>query len=181
MSILEEVNDLCRRGELFRLLPPIASPLPQRGRLLYVSSEIQNWLIGPWPDEGQEYRWKVLRADLEAFVEGKRMTLSRNRQLAPRTHCHLAQLKRPAEEVWEFRLRRPKPSIRVFGRFAARDFFVALTWTYRLDLGPQGSEVWDSEKQRCVAEWRRLFFGATYQPLTNGSYPDDYISNYYLI
>jgi hypothetical protein len=180
MSILDEVNKHCLTGTLFRLLPPIVSPLRQKGRLLYVSREIHDWLVGPWADEEEEKRWKILRADLEAFVEGKRMTLPRNRDKAPPGPCHMAQLSRPNEEVWEFRLRRPKPPIRVFGRFAAKDFFVALTWAYRPELGAFGSDEWRAEKLRCAVEWEERF-EVRYQPLTAGSYPDDYISKFYLV
>jgi hypothetical protein len=180
MSILEEVNAHCRNGTLFRLLPLAVSPLRQQGRLLHVSKDIQTQLVGPWRDREQEHRWKVLRADLEAFVEGKRITLPADRNLAPKRPSHMAQLKPANDEVWEFRLRRPRPSIRVFGRFAKKDFFVALTWAYRADLRALGSDEWRNERLGCRAEWERLFHGL-HKPVTAGSYPNDYISNFYAI
>jgi hypothetical protein len=43
-------------------------------RTLLISSEIKAVLDGPWPSKSAERRCGELRADLEAFVKGERIS-----------------------------------------------------------------------------------------------------------
>jgi hypothetical protein len=83
----------------------------------------------------------------------------------------MARLFPGVDEVWEIRSRDPKPGLRIFGRFAERNVFVALNWSDRTSLGPQGSREWATAIRTCKAEWRKLF--ATYEPIS-GMPLDDY-------
>lgn len=133
---------------------------------MLVSPAIHGLVLGPWKDADEEIRWSRLRADLDSFVEGRLIVVGRN--------GYMKLLDPRREEVWEIRSRSPKPSLRLFGRFAARDVFVALTWSARAPLAGKGSLPWRDAIRACKAEWRKLF--PTYQPLS-GSDIHDYIAD----
>lgn len=86
----------------------------------------------------------------------------------------LARVDPVADEVWDFRCIDPKPGIRVFGRFAALDMFVALTWDYRENI--EGEDYWAEQVRMCVAAWDRLFLGL---PPHKGKTLDAYLSESY--
>jgi hypothetical protein len=85
----------------------------------------------------------------------------------------MAQLDSVQDEVWEIRSRDPKPGIRVFGRFAETDLFVALTWWWRSDLKGPKSKQWRNAREGCKAEWQKLFPA---YPAKSGTQINDYIS-----
>jgi hypothetical protein len=110
----------------------------------------------------------ALRADLDHFSMGGRIDVAAGKH---RT-CFMKPLSPLSEEVWAIRSRH-KPSLRVFGRFAELDVFIATNWAYRKALGGERSEEWRAERIRCKAEWQKLF--PAYAPL-NGSSINEYIS-----
>lgn len=77
----------------------------------------------------------------------------------------LALLRPPPPEIWEMRITTPQPQIRVFGRFAAPDMFIALLARNRDRLGAareaRGSRGagWQEAMYGCEAEWNRIFGG----------------------
>jgi len=154
-------------------------------RTMVVSEEIKDLIEGPWEDISWEERCNKLRADLEEFVKGSVLAVS----LTPHRHktAYMGRLKQPRDEVWDIRSRDPKPSLRVFGRFADRDIFVALFWsprsvkiphTQRLPLGDRHSIQWNSAIRECKAEWRKLF--PTYEPI-HGEHHDVYLTNAFAV
>lgn len=70
-----------------------------------------------------------LLADLEMFVKGQELAVS----AVPYEHksAYMGLLAPELEGTWEIRSRDPKPGIRVFGRFAQKDSFIALGWSLR--------------------------------------------------
>lgn len=88
----------------------------------------------------------------------------------------MRQLFRWRDEVWEIRSQ-DEPGIRVLGRFADTDLFIALTWHKRSELlGPQ-SRPWRDAIVGCKTEWKNLF--PAYPPKSgdpSNAYPTDYIS-----
>ena len=60
------------------------------------------------------------------------------------------------QEVWELKSVRPKPSIRVFGRFAQPNVFVATHWAFRTDLKGKWSQEYWEEIAKCEARWKGL-------------------------
>jgi hypothetical protein len=175
MSILDEVNDWRRRGRLY-LFEPRLTGTPKR-RSMYLASEINALLDGPWVDSGQEMRSGRLRADLDMFVAG--YLISVQREPFRNKTAYMSQLDPASEEVWEIRSRDPKPGIRIFGRFAHTDVFVALTWSERARLRGPGSREWRDAKEQCKTEWRKLF--PAYRPF-KGNDIHDYISeNVFLV
>jgi len=97
----------------------------------------------------------------------------------------LGRLAEPEEEVWDVRAREPNPALRLFGRFAAPDHFVAFDWRPRSKpwngrepLHDRHDPEWDAEKAKCLAQWERLFpkhdpvhGGTVYEYVTSNALP----------
>lgn len=167
-EIIAEVNQ--GAGRLFSLGPSM--PGASAKREVYISADVKALLNGPWVNDDFEIRCGYLAADFDRFITGATIAVA-----ATAHGSNAANLKRlhpPADEVWELRCRNPKPGIRVFGRFAAKDVLVALTWATRPDLGGPQSKAWRDAKESCNAEWRKLF--PAYPPFS-GAHCDDYLSN----
>jgi hypothetical protein len=155
-------------GRLF-WLPPAMSRVVVRP--MFISQEIKDLVLGPWADPEWAIRCGLLRADLDQLITGARIAIAARPYQA--RSAYLAQLDQPHDEAWEIRSRAPDPSIRLFGRFAMTDCFVALTWSPRADLGGPGSREWRDAIETCKSEWRKLF--PTYPPKI-GDNVYDYIS-----
>ena len=65
----------------------------------------------------------------------------------------LKHLKEPKFEHWELISRRPKPSLRVFGRFAKPNVFVGTHVQPRKGLGGMNSAQFEHEKLVCEEHW----------------------------
>lgn len=179
MSIRDSISDRIAAGDLFPVEP--AMPDDPVRRSMVVSLEIRQLLNGPWWSRGMARRCNELRADLEAFVKGDVIAVC----LVPRRAraAYMARLDRPVDEVWDIRSRDPRPALRVLGRFADRDLFVALTcasrskdvaWLPRAPLGNGYSREWRDAIVECKAVWRQLLH--PYEPI-HGDYVHDYLSN----
>jgi len=101
-------------GRLFLMPPAIRRVVVVRPML--VSQEVKDLVLGPWDDPDWAIRCGLLRADLDRFISGARITVAARPYQA--RNAYLAQLDQPRDEAWEIRSRDPEPSIRVFGRFA---------------------------------------------------------------
>jgi hypothetical protein len=180
MSIHEEIKRRCAEGLLCRLDPLIPAPEGQRGRCLYVTPMIYSLIHGPWEEEGAEELWEGARAHLDRFITGGTITVPKRKR---HKHANMARLCPPHREVWDFRVVRPKPGLRIFGRFAATDCFVATSANrrdYLLDKAThEGRERWSTAIRECRHEWRRLF--PTYDSVEELAYPEGYMFNAYAI
>jgi hypothetical protein len=161
MSIAVQIEELKRTGRLF----PVVSYAPgaTTRRALLVGEELWRRLSGPWDTVEDETRFMTLRAYLDVYTEGR-----------PITPGFLFQLSHRGEEIWEIKAPRPRPGLRVFGRFADIDIFVALHYASRDALGGWQSRVWRDAKEICKSEWRRLFL--TWEPFSGNSI-HEYVSN----
>ena len=171
MSIYTEIAHRVNEGRLF----PVAPALPGATgvRQFYASIEIHRLIVGPWSERGWEARCGFLRADFDQFIEGRLITIA-TRPYKAKT-AYMARLHPPREEVWEIRSRDPNPGVRVFGRFADTDIFVALTWSKRADLKGPKSREWRDARETCKVDWRNLF--PVYNPITgNGGDFHEYVS-----
>lgn len=65
----------------------------------------------------------------------------------------MKQLLPPKYEHWELRSRKPKPSLRVFGRFAKPDVFVGTHVRKRADLKGMWSQEFEQAKLKCEEHW----------------------------
>ena len=77
------------------------------------------------------------------FIEGGYITDDLIKQLKPEKFEH-----------WALRSRKPKPSLRVFGRFAMPDVFVGTHVVVRSDLGGMWSSEFEHEKLVCEDHWK---------------------------
>jgi hypothetical protein len=150
MSIEDEISDRCARQMLFPILPKAAgAPI---NRAMFVEEALWGVLDSPVGPPEWEQRVGELRADLEQFVTGE-----------PIEPSYLFLLYPSRDAVWEIRSVRPDPSIRVLGRFALKDVYVATNHALRADLGGWQSRAWKEVKRAAIAAWSRLF--NTFQPL----------------
>jgi hypothetical protein len=173
MSILDEIKAHGAAGRLHRLTPVF--PNTPLVRTIWLSTAIHSQFQSPG-DPTEAPRWARIRADLETpFIEGLRIPVP-----AVGTHPNRAFMARMEgyREVWETRHRKPTPSIRLFGRFAAFDLFVALTWGYRKMLGGRDDPRWKVPIRQCITDWQNLF--PAYGPW-EGDYPHGYLSNPYVL
>lgn len=108
-----------------------------------LNEEIENGRLNTDPKVRQ--RWAALEAAISVFVEGGYVT-----------EKLLKQLKDPKYEHWELISRRPKPSLRVFGRFAKPDVFIGTHVQIRTLLKGMWSAEFEHEKLICEEHWNNI-------------------------
>jgi hypothetical protein len=171
MSIREEIKYWLdqEHQRLFEVLPTLpGDPLE---RFMFASDDINRLLWGPWKSPTEERRCGQLWAATDMFVTGRNITMALDDPYSKPRTTYMARLDPLQDEVWEIRVWDPKPGMRVFGRFAERDVFIALTWARREAL--PNSREWRNAREGCKAEWRKLF--PTYNAIT-GDNVNDYVS-----
>jgi hypothetical protein len=157
MSIRELIKVRVANGMLFPLQPRAAGTTSRRA--LFMAETLWALFETAHPDPVMEERLGVLQADLESFADGTAL------------HPHYLFLLSPAREaVWEIRSMRPDPSIRVLGRFAERDVFIATNYAFRHELGGWQSRAWRDVKVRSRTVWTHLFH--PYRPVTTTNVHD---------
>lgn len=169
MSIYDQIAYWVADRRLVELTPAFGPPTLRR---IVASADVNALLIGPWGDVEWERRCGALQADLDAFMEGRLITVAR--QPYKGKTSYMLRLAPTYEEVWEIRSRDPNPGIRIFGSFAETDLFVALGWSKRADLKGPTSREWRDARIQCKTDWANLF--RPYQP-KSGANLHDYISN----
>lgn len=172
MSIQAEISARVseKPARLFFLPPLIRSSSVVRE--MFVSEEINSVARPPFPSSKEGHRHAQMRAYLDAWTEGRRLTVADDPYKKPKA-TNLARTDPPVDEVFDFRCIDPKPGIRVLGCFADFNLFVALTWNHRENL--DHDKAWRDEIERCKAAWRRLFH--PYPPF-KGSNLNAYLSNF---
>lgn len=170
MSIHDLVADAVARCRLFPVEPRM--PSEPMNRTLYVHPEVHRLLNGPWKDEEEHLSGKLWAA-FDRFVVGKRITVALDSPYRKPKSTYLSRMDPTGDEVWEIRILDPRPALRVFGRFADRDCFVALNWGLRKDLGGPGSKEFQQAIRNCLVTWRQTF--PHYNAFT-GSTTDEYLS-----
>lgn len=159
-----EIRRQCEEGELVLVEPTI--PCSQI-RPIYMARKAYARVFGPSAEESA--RMGFLEADLRRFISGDKITVARGREKT----CVLKPLSN-VSEVWELRSRDPDPAIRVFGRFADKDVFIATNLEYRNLLFEIRSRFWAVQMGRCQTIWKRLF---PYLEPHRGETSHDYVSN----
>lgn len=150
MSIRSLIQDRVREGMLFPIIPKASGTTALRA--MYVSEGLWDLLQTDHDDPDWDDRLGALQADLEVFTSEP--------EIYPK---YLFLLYHPREAVWEIRSVRPNPSIRVLGRFAEKDIFIATNYALREKLGGWQSRAWRDVKVTSRAIWVNLFH--TYQPV----------------
>ncbi len=167
MSIWDVINAWTEDGDLVVLQPEFDPP--EGGRFVIATKEVQRDLYGSWPDPKLEARYARARAILDAFISNSR--IAARYPPSKKVEAALALLQPASEEVWEFRT--SKPGVRVFGRFAEFNVFVALN----IELKENINEDYTKEKEICKRQWRK-FFSTSYKPLS-GDKLSDYFDNFH--
>lgn len=117
-------------------------------REIYASASVNQEITNRF----NEPVFRRLSAQLQDFIMGRTIPIA----LTPdRKKARWARLDSPVDEVWEHRVRRVPPELRLLGRFADRDLFVALNIYEGWEL--KGRRKWNAAKERCQREWRMLF------------------------
>jgi hypothetical protein len=165
LSILDEIAIHVQRRSLVQFF---ASDLRAANQSAYQRSVFVSVEISQERERRRNERsFRLLAVRLEAFVLGRTIPVALEQDHKAAEWARLA----PAGwEVWEIRARHVNPELRVLGRFAATDIFIALNL---YDARIKGKRNWDAAKLRCQEDWRRLF------PQTApvfGSVINDYIS-----
>lgn len=143
MLSLEAITSAKRQGKLIPV-PAIASWVGEPRLFLMcrpLAESIQQGKASS--DEKERQRWAQLEAAMRYFVEGGYVTDDLMKQLSP-----------PKFEHWELRSRKPRPSLRVFGRFAMPDIFVGTHVERRDKLGGMWSLAFEQNKLICEDHWR---------------------------
>jgi hypothetical protein len=172
MSIHDDIQYWITRGRLFQVFPRL--PAAPVNRVLVVDEVVNRLVTGPWENETEEIRSGRLWADFDRFIEGRLINISLNSPYSKPRTTFMARLDPTLDDVIEIRSRDPRPGIRVFGRFADKDVYVALNWEYRERLGGPQNKEFDREREICKAKWRQLF--PTY-PSINGSHINEYFAD----
>jgi hypothetical protein len=138
---------------------------------------VQQAFTGPWASDAERDRYATVKAVVDLFIDGEVIAV----RVPPSTSAkaQLAQLAPAENGVWEFRTRRGRKKsdhrygVRVFGMFAAKDLFVAMSSVFKEDLLDDSD--YPREIEFCKRQWRMLF--PTYDPHL-GDTPDAYLSNW---
>ncbi len=151
MSIHDVIESQCDEDRLF----PFTLAGDEHARWMFMSENVNELFSGPWENQEWNNRCSDLSVDFERFVSGDIITVARNSRKAK--SAYMSQLEKPIDRVWDIRSTNPSPGIRVLGRFAEKDVFVAVNWDLRCHLGEYGSDEWNFIINDCKAKWRQLF------------------------
>jgi hypothetical protein len=169
MSIRPEMKEAIRQhvsDKCLILIDKMTIPFNQV-RPIYMVPDLYGRIFGPSAEETK--RMGFLEVDLRRFINGDKLIVGHEKEetcfLKPMTNCN---------EVWEVRSRDPKPSLRIFGRFAAKDVFVATNMQHRKLLDHIRSRAFAVEIRKCITTWTRLF---PYLEPHTGNSSHDYVSN----
>ena len=173
MSIERLLKERLDDGDLVKVTPIRGGP---EARVVYATVDVFAQLEPATASSEYAASSGHLRKWLDGFTTGKRIVVGSRRS----RKCDMKQLEPTTNEVWEIR-KQDQPSMRVFGRFIAKDAFVATNVELVSNLfsvewivkGLSRWPIWNREIRNCKAIWRRLF--VTYPPHT-GSSLDDYLS-----
>ena len=150
MSIRQEIWNRVTEGRIRQLSKHV--PTDPSLRSVYLTRKLHDQVFMDRWDIKDIERFAYLEADLEHFVISKTLKST-----------YLYGLSPVLEGIWEIRSRRPRPSIRVFCMFAAKDTLVCTHLALRKDLG----EDFQAEIRMAKAIWRQLF--NPYNPLCSNN------------
>jgi hypothetical protein len=159
----DEIKSLCDAGRIV-LVQTLDWRAPKR-RAIYVSPDLHGFLTYKSADPGTNSDRRKLQALFDRFISGDFVSVSLE-PTAMRTD--IKRLSPPSDEVWEFKVTLKKDlQLRIFGRFAFLNTFIALT-------GPvdRTGVNYRNEIIRCQEHWRTVFDD---KPPFYGGDEDDYI------
>ena len=141
-------------------------------REVFVSNELQELLFGPWDSVADEMNGAKSRQAIDEITTGRRLVVKLKGHIAGTSF--ISRLVPQTDEVWEIRVRDPRPGLRILGRFADKDLFIAFHWYLRTQLKGRRSKAFANAIVDCKAAWDELF--PNRQP-HSGNTVDDYLTN----
>jgi len=177
MSITDYIKHRIAALEGSRLfsLPPVV-PVDEVVREVFISEEVYEIVMPPWPENYDGSRQAGHRGDLDAFTLGDRFSVAEDPFKKP-FNAMLARTHPVSDEIWDMRTTDPLPGIRSLGAFGGKDLFIALVWDYRENFDGD-PDHWDFEINRCKTKWDELFGSI---PRFKGTSLDEYLSNYHAV
>jgi hypothetical protein len=173
MSILVELNKAIGNIALgdngLVLMEPLLRSAPKK-RKVYANKPVLEMLREPFSNDADGAVEALARGVVDRFISAD-TTLTVG--LDPFTKRHdaiLARVHPPDHECWDIRCLIPNDQIRIFGRFAEFDTFVALHWDYRDNLRTR--QDWKDAVHETRQRWGAIF---TQAPLTK-TRAADYVS-----
>jgi hypothetical protein len=148
-------------------------------RCVVAYQTVQQAFSGPWSSASEQDRYRTVKAIIDLFIDGEAMAVRVPPSKSAR--AQLALLDPTDDAVWEFRTRPGKKKgghrygVRVFGMFADKNLFVAMSPAFKEDLLDESD--YPREIEFCKRQWRMLF--PSYKPRL-GDPPDAYLSNWHL-
>lgn len=166
MSIEVQIANLLGGGVLTEL--PRAVPRSPRHILM---TETVSDMVAASFDDTEDERFAECRAHLESFVRNNYFSVGWDPD-DKKGSAGLARVNPTNLCVFDFRSKGDDGGIRVFGGFARKDWFVAVSYRLRNEVD------WIADVQDSANDWIKLF-GA---PIPNlGPNPNDYLSGNYCI
>lgn len=174
MSIRLRLEEAVAAGRLVVFTPEFNSDPNERWLFLHAT------LVTELADLARDWGSRVgrLEADFEMFVKGEHISMS----MVPFEHkaAYMGLLSPEEDGTWELRSRDPNPGLRIFGRFAWADHFVALNWEPRSvkfgekrPLGDGRSLQYELAMLETASRWNAAL--PELNPLIGGSFRD-YVS-----
>ncbi len=142
MLIDDAIKAAVRAGRLIPAKPSVAWAPEPRAFLMCMPLHTAIQIGRTETDPKLRDRWAQLEASISYFIEGRYVTDDLMKQLKP-----------PKFEHWELRSRKPRPSLRIFGRFIKPNVFVGTHVTPRPLLGGMWSSQFEHEKLVCEEYW----------------------------
>lgn len=151
MLTTDEISRAKADGRLFPALP--IAKWQGTPRALLMCTALWNAIEEGRREQKDEQRavWARLEAAFSHFIEGGLVTNDFLKQLKPEKYEH-----------WEIRSRKPRPSMRVFGRFAMPDVFIATHVVRRSELGGMWSMPFEHHKLVCEDHWKAAQLSAPF-------------------
>lgn len=161
MLTLSEVQSAKIRGVLIPYVPPMAAIGTKRAFLMSktLSDEISKNRQSI--DTKVITRWASLEGDILHFIQGGYINRHLFKHLDPKKFEH-----------WCLRSIRPKPSLRVFGRFARPNVFVGTHAVERPSLKEKWNFQWEFNKLFCENDIWEKECGLPNRPFSGDKYTD---------
>ena len=164
MSILDEIKKALARCDLYEIgFRDLRAPDARYRRWIYISPDIYREMRR----RSSERSFRKLSAQFQNFLMGRTVPIALE---LDHKQAQWARLDPQSDEVWECRVRQTDPELRVVGRFASADVFIALDLYERPEL--KGRKKWAQAKVRCQCRWASLF---PCHPPLHGRFPHDYV------
>lgn len=167
MSIRDVIRDCVSGQELFQLKPLLPGVVIARD--VFCHPRVFRFVTNQSSDVPRALtpRAADARAALDQFCAGAIVSVGMDPDKKP-AYTELARNHETAKGIWDFRIRDPKPQVRIFGAFAEKDVFVALDYRNRDGLD------FDAAVATSAQLWTDLFDNLT--PVTGdqiGAYLTD--------